>query len=107
MCSRPCSGRIAIALTQERGKTIGIVCVYLAEILLKLTLASISTRSHKLTFAGKVLERVTILDFEILVPSYSAHFAVHNGAVRFAIAYIILKLCESKYKHPRNDRKCG
>ena len=48
------SGRIAIALTQERGKTMGIVCVYLAEILLELTLGPISTRSHELTFAGKV-----------------------------------------------------
>ena len=41
------SGRIAIALTQERGKTMGIVCVYLAEILLELTLGPISTRSHE------------------------------------------------------------
>ena len=41
------SGRIAIALTQERGKTMGIVCVYLAEILLELTLGPISTLSHE------------------------------------------------------------
>ena len=42
-----CSGRIAIALTQERGKTMGIICVYLAEILLELTLGPISTHSHE------------------------------------------------------------
>ena len=41
------SGQIAIALTQERGKTMGIVCVYLAEILLELTLGPISTCSHE------------------------------------------------------------
>ena len=41
------SGRIAIALTQERGKTMGIVCVYLAEILLELTLGPISIRSYE------------------------------------------------------------
>ena len=33
-------------LTQERGKIMGIVSMYLAEILLKLTLGPISTRSH-------------------------------------------------------------
>ena len=32
-------------LTQEQGKTMGIVCVYLAEILLELTLRPISTRA--------------------------------------------------------------
>ena len=37
----------AIMLTQEQSKTMGIVCVYLAEILLKLTLGPISTRSHE------------------------------------------------------------
>ena len=47
VCSGPCSGRIAIALTQERGKTMGIVCVYLVEILLELTLEPISTHSHE------------------------------------------------------------
>ena len=47
VCSGPCSGRIAIALTQERGKTMGIVCVYLVEILLELTLGPISTHSHE------------------------------------------------------------
>ena len=38
-------------LTQERGKTMGIVRVYLVEILLELTLGPISTHSHELTFA--------------------------------------------------------
>ena len=47
MRSGPCSWRIAIALSQERGKTMGIVCVYLVEILLKLTLGPISTRCHE------------------------------------------------------------
>ena len=47
MRNGPCSGRIAIALTQERGKTMGIACVYLAEILLKLTLGPICTHSHE------------------------------------------------------------
>ena len=46
-CSGPCSRWIAIALTQERGKTMGIVSVYLAEILLKLTLGPISTHSRE------------------------------------------------------------
>ena len=40
----PCSGRIAIALTQVRGKTMGIVCI---EILLELTSGPICTRSHE------------------------------------------------------------
>ena len=35
----PCSGHIAIVLSQERGKTMGIVCVYLVEILLELIMA--------------------------------------------------------------------
>ena len=45
--SGPCSGWIGIVLTQERGKTMGIVCMYLVEILLELTLGPISTHSHK------------------------------------------------------------
>ena len=47
MHSGPCRGRIAIVLTQERDNTMGIVCVYLVEILLELTLGPISTHSHE------------------------------------------------------------
>ena len=36
-------GLLSRLYTQERGKTLGIVCVYLAEILLELTLGPIST----------------------------------------------------------------
>ena len=42
-----CSGWIAIVLTQVRGKTMGIVRMYLTELLLELTLGPISTRSHE------------------------------------------------------------
>ena len=36
------------------------------------------------------------LNFEILIPCCSVHFAVHNGAIQFAIACIIHMLRESK-----------
>ena len=57
-----------------------------------------------MTVPGKTDHFVIILDFEILVPHCSTHFAVHNGAVRFAIAYTVPKLHESKYEHPRNEK---
>ena len=42
-------------------------------------------------------------DHSILIPHCSAHFAVHNGAVRFVIAYTVPKLRDPKYEYPRNE----
>ena len=49
---------------------------------------------------GKTL--VIISDFEILVARCSKHFAVHDVAVWFTIAYTVPMLCELKYDHPIN-----
>ena len=54
------------------------------------------------TVPGKTDHFVIISDFKILVPRCSAHFALHNGA-RFAIAYTVPKLRESKYEYPRSE----
>ena len=50
------AGGIAIALTQERSKTMGIVSMYIAEISLELTLGPIST--HTNCNRGRVASRV-------------------------------------------------
>ena len=52
--------------------------------------------------ARKTDHFVIISDFEIFVPHCSAHFALHNCTVRFAIVYTVSKLRESKCEHPRN-----
>ena len=56
-----------------------------------------------MTMRGKTDHFVIITDFEILVPRCSMHFALHNGAVRFMIAYTVPKVRESKYEHRRNE----
>ena len=53
-------GRIAITLTQEQSKTMGIVCVYLVEIFVEQTLAPVATNEF-LRERSLFLERVTII----------------------------------------------
>ena len=55
------------------------------------------------TVPGKTDHLVIISDFEISVPHCSVYFALHNCAVRFAIAYSVPKLCESKSEHLINE----
>ena len=58
--------------------------------------------SVEIHVCDRARQLVMISDIEIFVPCCSAHFAVHNGAVQFAIEYIYRpKLCEFKYEHLR------
>ena len=54
---------------------------------------------------GKTDHFVIISDFKILVPCCSAHFALHNGAVRFAIAYTVPNLHKSISTSTREMRQ--